>query len=222
MRIQKLRLECHDLASAQAFYGELLGLPFVANTPDSISFRTGESELVFCLSATNPAEYHFAWNIPANQIESSRDFLIRIAPHSTDGEIHTFASWNAQAIYFRDPFGNIAEFISRNDLGNASDHPFNVHDLLELSEIGIVASNVRSTVDRLLQTFDLDLYRTTDRSDDFQAIGGDHGLFIVVREGRPWFASSLTSQAAPIEVAISGAKLGRFINPDAALTVLCQ
>jgi len=219
MRIRKVRLWCGDLAAAQAFYGELIRLPVASQSADSLSFQTGESELNFCLAKTAPAEYHFAWNIPPNQIQSAREFLMRMVPEATDGVIHTFESWNAEAIYFRDPFGNIAEFIARHDLEVQDHEPFDGCAVLEISEVGIVTSHVRSTVDRLVQTFELDLFRTCDRSDDFQAVGDDHGLFIVVREDRPWFSSELKARSTQVEMTITGAKSGRFVSTDARLTV---
>ena len=137
--------------------------------------------------------YHFAFNIPSDQIESACRWLRARVPvlRGDDGrEIVRFESWNASAVYFHDPAGNIVEFIARHDLSHQTDGDFRMDNVLSVSEIGIAVPEslgVLEAAEQVSRTLGLRPYRPI--GDDFAALGTEHGLLILVPEGRPWFMS---------------------------------
>jgi catechol-2,3-dioxygenase len=106
-----------------------------------------------------------------------------------------FVDWRARAAYYFDPVGNIIELIARERA--PSDEL-----LMEVSEVGLPVSDVRTAVDFLqaelaLEDFDGD-------RENFHALGDDHGLLIVVPVGRPWLFTDRPASDAPVRVTIEG------------------
>jgi hypothetical protein len=71
--------------------------------------------------------YHFAFNIPENQIRSAKEWLMPrtvLLKDEQGNDYFQHSGWNSEAVYFKDPAGNILEFIARHDLSNAVDGDF--------------------------------------------------------------------------------------------------
>jgi len=159
------------------------------------------------VESNEAAIYHFAFNIPENQFAEARAWLTQRVPLvlGPDGEdLFTFESWNSHAIYFYDAAGNIVEFIARHDLPNSSNQPFGPASLLSVSEIGWVVADVRAAVDTLQNDLGLSVYANS-LSDEFAAVGDPNGLFIVVKQERPWFPDTrhiLSAKPAPIHATL--------------------
>ncbi|NJN65478.1 MAG: hypothetical protein HC884_01580 [Chloroflexaceae bacterium] len=97
-----------------------------------------------------------------------------------------FSKWNAHALYFADPDGNVMELIARHTLANHTNRPFDSQNILTISEIGLTATNVQQTMAVLQTALGITPHRVHS-SDTFTALGDDHGLLIVVDQARPWF-----------------------------------
>jgi catechol-2,3-dioxygenase len=190
MHITELRLKTADLSGQRAFYADTLHLPLVAETADLLTIGAGHTRLIFERSDTAP-RYHFAFNVPENQLEAARQWLKeRVSLISLNGkDVFDFASWKAHSVYFYDAAGNVLECIARHRLPNASDRPFDAANLLNISEIGIAAADVRATVGKLMDDLGLPVFDGAG-SDSFTALGDDSGLFIVVKQGRVWYPES--------------------------------
>jgi catechol-2,3-dioxygenase len=155
--------------------------------------------------------YHVAFNVPENQFAEAKLWLAARAPlirdHAGREEFH-FAGWKAHAVYCYDPAGNIIELIARHTLSNATDQPFTAASLLEISEIGLAVADVPAMVARLQAELGAAVYAGAG-SADFTAVGDEHGLLIVVRQGRVWFATSADSGGAaetlPLSVTLTDA-----------------
>ena len=207
MQILQLELATHHLRQQHGFYRDVLGLPVVEDTANRIVFQVGTSLLSF-VQASEPmaGSYHFAFNIPENQFAQGKAWLqqrVALLTNSAGADEYAFESWNAHAVYFLDPAGNIAELIARHALPNASSAPFSAQSLLSVSEIGIAASDVLAHVSVITTRGGLPVY-AGPASPAFTAIGDEHGLFIVVPEHRIWHPE--TGRAAvqlPITVATS-------------------
>jgi catechol-2,3-dioxygenase len=184
--ILQLRLQTHRLAEVRAFYREKLLFPIQEESGDSITFQAGASRLTFIKTLENGSRpfYHFAFNIPENKLSEARQWLSERTPLAADGKMFHFPRWNAHAIYFWDPAGNLGELIARHDLPNARTGAFGAADILYTSEIGLVVKDVPAAVRALKGGLKLSTYR--EGSNDFQTLGDEHRLLIVVREGRPW------------------------------------
>lgn len=203
MKIHSIQIETVALAPVIAFYHSKLGLPYVADAGKAY-FQTGGSQLVFSENPAFNGIYHFAFNVPGNQIREGMAWLERagvvlIANEKGENQID-FSSWNAEAAYFFDPAGNIVELIARRDLQNESDHPFSADSLMEISEIGIVTDDVPAWNACAEAEFGILPFDKQKPSADFSALGTDMGLFIVVPEGRNWFLTDISAVKAPLEV----------------------
>jgi catechol 2,3-dioxygenase-like lactoylglutathione lyase family enzyme len=203
MKIYSIQIETAALDPVIAFYHTTLGLPYVADA-GKVYFQTGGSQLVFSENPASRGIYHFAFNIPGNQIREGMAWLERagialIANEKGENQID-FSSWNAEAAYFFDPAGNIVELIARRDLQNESEHPFGLDSLMEISEIGIVTDDVLAWNARAEAEFGILPFDKQKPSADFSALGTDMGLFIVVEEGRNWFLTDIPAAKAPLKV----------------------
>jgi catechol-2,3-dioxygenase len=198
--ILTLRLRTHRLPELRAFYREKLLFPVREEIGDSVSFQAGATSLTFVQTPENDGRpfYHFAFNIPENQLASAKEWLEKRTPLAAGGKVFHFPHWNAHAIYFWDPAGNLGELIARHDLPNARSGAFGAEDILYASEIGLVVKDVPATVQALKSQLGLPAYRAG--SELFQPVGDEHRLLIVVQEGRPWMdrASAIFPTAATL------------------------
>jgi len=214
MRIQEIALGATDLLSLRQFYGEVLGLSIRPYWEYELDIQVGSSHIQFTNARRAIKEiYHFAFNIPENQINAARAWLkgrgIELISVEQE-EIFFFDTWNAHALYFYDPAGNIVEFIARHNLANADNNEFGSHSLLCISEIGLVADDVSAAIDKLVEAFDAPIYDGGD-GESFAAIGDENGLFIVVKRGRIWFPQTgVYAEANPQQVTIPFAPIAKF------------
>lgn len=204
MKIQTVTLETPDLKPVTAFYQTALGLEVITAELGMAHVQIGDSWLIFRENPTSEGIYHFAFNIPCNQIREGMAWAERagaalIANEKGDTQID-FSNWNAEAAYFFDPAGNIVELIARRDLQNESDQPFGPESLMGISEIGIVTDDVLAWNARAEAEFGILPFDKQKPSADFSALGTDMGLFIVVPEGRKWFLTDLPAAKVPLEV----------------------
>ncbi|HEV2661796.1 MAG TPA: VOC family protein [Ktedonobacteraceae bacterium] len=204
MHIRELKLLTGRLAEQKEFYTQTLGLPLVNEQSDLIAVQVGKTKLVFA-EAQEGSEpyYHFAFNITENKLLQAKAWLAgrNISLSRDDPDNWYSKSWNSNAIYFYDPAGNIVEFIARHDLANAQEGPFTKEDILCVSEIGLVPDNVATTVTILQEKVGVEVYKGSI-SEEFAALGDEHGLFILSKRGRIWLASDKRSQAHPVDVSI--------------------
>lgn len=179
MQIRELQLFTHQLEKQKTFYTEKLGLRLVHSTPDSFRISAGNSVLTFQKSLEK-MHYHFAFNIPANQIKDALRWTkkhLNVIPMEGE-EVIDFPSWNAQAVYFEDADGNILEFIGRKNLGLSSSTPFSPLNIQCISEIGVPSLDIKSFYETVKEKASIQLY-----SGDFErfcAIGTETGLFILM------------------------------------------
>jgi catechol-2,3-dioxygenase len=207
MRIHQLSIATDKLDEQLEFYSQVLGLPVLEQTSASLTLQVGASRLTF-----EPAKpgarpfYHFAFNIPSNQLGEAKVWAERRVKLIQDRHgADTFRSenWDAHQFYFYDPAGNILELIARHTLNNRSDTPFSPSSLLNLSEIVIVCDDVPATVRRLQGRTGAPLYRT-ELNDSFVPLGDEHGLFILVRRSRVWFPDTgKAAEPAPFRINFS-------------------
>jgi catechol-2,3-dioxygenase len=188
--ILRLNLRSSQLPELRRFYSQLLQLP-ISDSPNELSICAGSTNLTFSHAEGNPY-YHFAFNIPENKLASAKRWLasrrIEVLRRDDGRDEYHFESWNAHAIYFLDPAGNIVEFIARHNLQNAPEGregDFSSAEILYASEIGIVVNDVKAAAAAAKTHLNLDPF-INPPSDTFAAIGDDHRLLIIVNKNRPW------------------------------------
>ncbi|WP_454191322.1 VOC family protein [Paenibacillus sp. Marseille-Q7038] len=208
MIFEKVILNTHELKDLKTFYVHTLGLGLVKEDSLSFTVAIGETRLTF-IQADEQAEkpfYHFAVNINEDKFKLAKAHLserVTLLKSESQDEFE-FESWNAHAVYFCDPAGNIVEFIARHNIKSksVSTIEFTNEDILCVSEVGLPVPNVESVVSALEADMNLPLWKG-DRS-IFQPVGDEHGLFIVVVTNRIWLPTSEKATVFPITVKIKG------------------
>ena len=187
MKIKELILFTNNLNKQLEFYTNVLELELVKQTSKSFSLKVGCSKLTFKFRE-NCRPYHIAFNIPLNKENQALNWLkqrVDLLPFG-DNEIIEFEHWNAKALYFYDADNNILEFISRKELKINSEEAFSSNSILNISEIGIGTSDIKSIYNSINTIKSIDIF---DGSfERFCAIGNEEGLFILVNKSvKKWF-----------------------------------
>jgi catechol-2,3-dioxygenase len=197
MKINKLILLTSRLEEQTKFYSEILGFKAIEKTEDHSSFKIGSSILSFYFRE-NATPYHFAFNIPSNQINDALTWArpkVEILRDDDNNEIQDFKDWNAKAIYFYDMDNNIVELIARKNLKNESTTTFRAESMVCISEIGMPVNNMERTYHHLNLIKKLPIY--SGDLDAFCAGGDEHGLFIIVnKEKKKWFPTDDIPQSS--------------------------
>lgn len=221
MKILSLSLSTTILSEMKHFYLEQLGFSLKQQSNESFTIFAGRTELTFTQddSLKNPY-YHFAMDIPHNQMEEAQAWLLQKGCHLLDTSVDEkdftkrkvifFEGINAHSIYFIDPQGNILEFIARKSLDNASNKSFDALSITNISEIGFgLNQDVSLTIDRLFAQFGVTSFGTGD-GEIFQILGDEHGMFILSDTNRAWFPTSRLAEIHPIHMTIEGEKPSQF------------
>lgn len=210
MFIKEVILNTGKLDELKNFYGEVIELPVSITGENTISVQTINSTLTFTEANDNnykDAFYHFAFNIPNNKYAEAKAWISeRVSLIKSDGEDEfIFESWNARAMYFYDPAGNILEFIARKNLNNSANEKFSTKSILSISEIGMPVYEVEKFYTEIDTKLNIPMFSGDKKS--FAAIGDDNGLMIVVPEKRIWYPNLTEAGIFPVTVIIdSGTK----------------
>ncbi len=220
MLIQELQLHAVDLVALKTFYCDILGFKIKGDNSDNFTVECGTSKLTFLkthLVNTNPY-YHFAFNIPSNQIKEAHNWLksrnVDVMETGKDEEtdqptyIVDFDEWRAEAVYFYDPAGNIVEFIARQEFSRPSTKPFSIENVISISEIGLVAveKDSKAYAAELREKYDITSFQKGTNRADFWALGADNGLILAFREGRNYFPTNLPAARFPLKVLFENRK----------------
>lgn len=200
MNISELCLFTGSVSSLKKFYSDILGLRVTESSNEILKVKVGSTDLIFVEEpGTNPY-YHFAINIPHNQISGAIEWLKpKVNFIEYEGSpIIDFPNWNAHSVYFYDPAGNIVELIARHDLQNASDEAFSANSFLNISEVGLPVDNVKEFHDKLAESIDEKLW--WGNLETFAAMGDQNGLFIIVTKNRNWFPTDKACIEYPLIV----------------------
>ncbi|MEI5906618.1 ring-cleaving dioxygenase [Bacillus spongiae] len=204
MNIKEMKLFTRKLNEMKDFYGDVLNLTIIKENQQAFTVRIGSTNLSFHKGDFESAPvYHVAINIPENKLVEAKEWIsskVNLNREEEDDEVY-FEDWNAHAIYFEDPAGNILEFIARHNLNNRNEQPFSSLDLLNISEVGVVADEVIPLA-RILNEKGIPNFRPD--GEGFTPVGDEHGLLIMVKTGRRWFFSNRFATFYPFEVLIEG------------------
>lgn len=205
MKLAHIQIQSSDIQQTATFYKDILDLPIIEKTKESVSIQAGDSVLEFVENPEFKSIYHFAFNIPKNKLDEAINWckskvdLIFIEDQKV---ITNFENWNANAVYFYDNNGNLLEFIARHDLDNAQTEAFSSKAILNISEIGIVNENPLALGKQLIAQHGLEFFSKNANSELFAAVGDDEGLLIMVKPNRNWYPTQTPSESNKIEVRI--------------------
>ncbi|TPG45157.1 VOC family protein [Flavobacterium pectinovorum] len=203
MKLEHIQIQTNNIPETTAFYKDILELPIIDKTSQSVTIKAGNSILKFIENPDFNSIYHFAFNIPENKLEEA----IEWCKNKTDlliiedqRIIANFETWNANAVYFYDNNGNLLEFIARHDLDNLQLKGFSSKSILNISEIGVVDENPLELGEQLIEDYDLAFFTKNFNSDNFAAIGDDEGLLIIVKPYRNWYPTQTPSKSNKTEI----------------------
>ena len=210
MLIADVRIDSPDPVAAATFYRDVLDLP-VAWESGSATVAVGSSTITVVEGELAGEANHFAITIPSNRFAEAKAWLAaRVEPMSWgDGEteLRLGEPWNSESVYFPGPDGIILELITRAHLANPATTPFDSSHLLCVSEVGLATPNVPEMFAEVRRTLGIETF--AGESPDFTTAGDQHGLLILVTEGRPWFPTTdANASTGSLVVSLSGVAPG--------------
>ena len=207
----ELLVNSKNMIDQQSFYKEKLKLPVINETEKGFQVVVGNSLMKFRMNdeVSDPV-YHVAFSIPENKLEKARTWSKERFPLLRNGlgqEVMHFRKWDAHAIYFNDPAGNILEFIAHHSLKNGSDGEFTESDVLYIAEMALVSDEVRTLSKEIEQKMNMTDFIEADRkanSPDFRAIGDPAGMIILSKAARRWLMTDVYATDFTVGMKIRG------------------
>ena len=203
MNITYLELATTNVQAQNDFYSRVLDLP-VKRSDTKVEVHVGRTNLVFTQAEPDfDGAYHFAFNIPENQLAAAIQWSSGRFPllhNDTGKEIFDSKSWNSHSVYFKDPAGNVLEFIARHEMKNAVDGDFDSALILNVSEIGLPSENVIGLANELCTKLGLSVFRQ-EPNETFTPVGNNDALFILPIKDRIWMPQSgVPARLLPVRV----------------------
>ena len=186
----------------RGFYGGELGLPL-----DRDAIVAGETRLRFRVE-DGGAFYHFALLVPGDRFDAA----LAWAGERVEvlGDVFDLDWWDARAVYFHDPAGNIVELIAHHGLEeNGRSDAFAADELVGVSELGLVGDP--SQLLRQLETIGLQLWSgTIDEPDSLAFVGEKARTFILAPPARGWLPTGRPAETHPVAAELETPQPARF------------
>lgn len=203
------------LDDLRRFYGAVLGRAWSAD--GATGGHVGESHLVLTAGEGAPF-FHVALLVPGDRFTAAYRWAagaLDLLPDRTTGDvIFDFPDWDAQAVYFHDPAGNIMELIAHRGLAhNDKTGAFHPSELAGISEVGLVgdpahlARAIRSHLG--LEVWD----GGVDRPGGLAFVGERGRTLILGRMGRGWMPTGRPAEAHPLTVTLAAPREGEVVLP---------
>jgi hypothetical protein len=187
------------MLTAMRFVEVTLAAP-VALLPELDRFydgMTGETNLEFSAGEGEPF-YHFALLLPGDRFDAAH----RWADERFEllGGVFEFENWDARAVYFHDPAGNIVELIAHHGLEeNGRTGEFGPDEIVGFSELGVVGNRAEN-----LRMSRLPLWSGMIDDPERLAFVGEKGrTLILAEEGRGWLPTGRPAEIHPVEFELS-------------------
>lgn len=192
-------LHTNQLVGLKLFYQNILEMPVFDEGVESFTLQIGRSTLTFKESHL-PAAYHLAFNISGNHMAEAKKWLqARVELNHEDGNDEVYyESFDADAIYFDDPAGNVVEFIGRRTKYSEGD--FTISSLLDISEMSITTPDVSEVAEKLQEVGLMSRNNKKIESDSLNFLGENDTFIILVPPNRRWYFSNKVSETYPLEI----------------------
>jgi catechol 2,3-dioxygenase-like lactoylglutathione lyase family enzyme len=204
MQIAEVRLASANPAALRGLYAEGLGLEQREAPDGTVALGVGESTLVF--EPGVPSPQHVAFRIPSAAYADALAWLgerVELLVNTDGTHAFPFPDWNADAMYFRDPDGNVLELIAHHDLPEPYSPPFGADAILAIGEVGVPVDDMPGFLSDVERRHGI--RRWSGDGVGFAAAGDKRGSLIVVPRGRPWHpVPGSDATAAPIAIEIAG------------------
>jgi catechol-2,3-dioxygenase len=202
----ELALAAERLDDVAAFYGQTLGFA-VERRDDRVVVPVGPDrlELVATGDGTDPF-HHFARLVPGDRFEPARAGRGERAGRRArdDGEtVFPFGFWDARAVYFHDPAGNVVELIAHDGVAEqGAGGGFSAAELAGLSEVGIVVDSPAAAVATLERELGLELW--SGDAEQLAFVGAKAHTLILAPPGRGWLPTGRPAEPHAAAVTVSG------------------
>ena len=176
-----------------AFYRDVLGLPL-----EGPAVRVGETLLRF--ESEDDAFYHFALLVPGDRFDAALEWARERV--ELLGDVFDFDFWDARAVYFLDPAGNIVELIAHHELARSGrSGAFAANELVGVSELGIVGDPPQLL--RELETAGIELWDGSVEGENQLAFVGEQGRTLILSPpGRGWLPTGRPAEPHPVELVL--------------------
>lgn len=205
MKITHITLQTNNLQATLDFYTATLKLPILSQHANSITLQAGDTTLTFIAEEKKVEVYHFAFNIPSNQLSNALVWAkvhLNLIENYEGNLVTTFENWKSQSVYFTDNNGNLLEFIAREDIQVVVDEAFSPTQILTISEMGIVVEKPMVQAEKLIKKHNLVYFDKAEPTEQFLALGDDQGLLIMVTPNRNWFPTTIEAQPTVAQIEI--------------------
>jgi catechol 2,3-dioxygenase-like lactoylglutathione lyase family enzyme len=209
----ELAVAAARLDDGAAFYEQTLGFA-VERRRDRVVVPVGSDvlELVAAAGQTDPF-HHFALLVPGDRFDAARSWLAARAETLTrdDGEtVFPFDFWDAQAVYFHDPAGNIVELIAHAGTAErGAAGAFSAAELEGLSEVGVVVDEPAAAVAALERDLELELW--SGDAAQLAFVGAKAHTLILAPPGRGWLPTGRPAEPHAATVTLSGGTEGEVL-----------
>jgi catechol 2,3-dioxygenase-like lactoylglutathione lyase family enzyme len=222
MRISEVGHQVTDVGAAVRFYQRVLQLPAGIDASGG-QVIIGSSVLKLTPGPPSGGVHHLAFDIPAETFAAAKKWLSARVLRSADGteEFEGPLHWNSRSLYFSGPDGVILELIARRNLWRDTvPGDFSGARLVNISEVGVAVDDVSEAARQLEQHFDAPSFGP--RFEDFDPVGDESGLLILVAAGRPWAPDQRThSERLPLKIRLdTGDPAPRGVRLSEVCTVL--
>jgi catechol 2,3-dioxygenase-like lactoylglutathione lyase family enzyme len=204
MHLAEIRLATADTGAQRELFAGRLGLD-VGDVPGgALAVTAGASRLV--LERGRPSPQHVAFRIPSGAYADAIAWLggrVELLENTDGTPAYPFPDWNADAMYFRDPDGNVLELIAHHDLADAYTPPFGPGAILAIGEVGVPVDDMPAFLADVEHRHGI--RRWSGDGVGFAAAGDKRGSLIVVPRGRPWHpVPGADAQAPPLGIVAEG------------------
>ena len=207
MRIVRLELgaPAGRLDALRSFYGHELGFA-IGELDTGFALRVGGAELVFRAAGGEPF-HHFALLVPDGRFDAAVRWLETgvEALRGRDGNtVFDFSAWEARALYFHDPAGNIVELIEHAGLaanGRPPDDDFAPGELAGISEAALIAADPAARAEQIAAGTGVPVW-DGDESAGILFAGERGHTLVISRTGRGLMPTRRPGEEHPLAVTI--------------------
>lgn len=192
MKIARLTLQTSKLKDMLSFYHELLQMPLLESSDHSFAVAVGNTILAFEQMEEKPF-YHFALGMAEAAFDHFADVIkdqVTVLVGKAGEAVTRSYTWKGKQLYFEDPDRNIVEILS---FPSEEAAPW-----LSVQEIGMPVPDIAHFA-RGLTPVETEF---SPESDSFCFYGDQEGVFVLVKERRPWYPTDRAATVHPIRVEV--------------------
>lgn len=209
MKILQVNLVTSQIEKMKDFYLHTLEMRISFEREDSFAVWAGSTRLVFQKTEEQPY-YHLCFRTNDRYFEEMYEKLKSQLLQDDKGETKLY--WEGSQCYFLDPDGNVLEMLVR-----FPDDP--KKKWYDIGEVGLPSKNINELKEGLL-THIPNHYE--EKSDEFRFFGDEEGVFVLTKEGRPWYPTDKPATIHPIKIYLEAKMDDKIESENAPYTIVMK